>query len=200
MACLRPYRGIFPQIADDAFVAETAVVIGKVKIGARASVWPSCVLRGDVNHIVIGADTNIQDGTVIHVESDAFAKQRGGDKGFPTLIGNGVTVGHMALLHACEVADGALVGMGSIVMDGAFVAEESLLAAGALLPPSKKMTPRTLWSGRPAREVRALREDEIAWLKSSAERYVALAEEYRATEAQPQNHNPRNDKTKEQSQ
>ena len=192
MACVRPYRGIFPQIAEDAFVAETAVVIGAVKLGARASVWPNCVLRGDVNHIVIGAETNIQDGTVIHVESDAFAEYRnrksgGGDaghKGFPTRVGNGVTVGHMALLHACEVADGALVGMGSIVMDGAFVAEESLLAAGALLPPNKKMTPRTLWSGRPAREVRALREDEIAWLRSSAERYVALAEEYRAEEVQ----------------
>ena len=174
----RPYRGVFPSLAEGAYIAETAVVIGAVTIGARASIWPNCVVRGDVNHIVIGADSNIQDGSVIHVESEGFAKERGGEKGYPTIIGAGVTVGHMALLHACEVGDGALVGMGAIVMDGAVVGQESLLAAGALLTPGKKMNPRTLWSGRPAREVRPLREDELVWLKNSAERYVALAGEY----------------------
>ena len=144
------YRGIAPRIHESAFIAPGATIIGDVEIGAEASVWHGCVLRGDVNRIVIGARSNIQDGTVVHVESDPGGgdyRETGG--GLPTVVGEGVTVGHLALLHACTVGDGALIGMGSIAMDGAIVEAGGFLAAGALLPPGKRLPSGELWGGRP---------------------------------------------------
>ena len=180
-----------PRVHDSAFIAGT--LIGDVEIGPRASVWYGCVLRGDVNRIVIGAESNIQDGTVIHTESDSMAQyksdaahgsgvaedEKATRTGAPTIVGAGVTVGHLALLHACTIGDGALVGMGSIVMDGAVVEAGAFLAAGALLPPGKRVPSGELWGGRPAQHMRTLRPAEAKMLAESARRYVALAARYR---------------------
>src|ERR1700742_1863914 len=137
-----PYRGVTPKIDPRAFVAPGAVVIGDVEIGPDSSIWFGCVLRGDVNHIRIGARTNIQDGTVIHTASGLQPARMGAgskipEKGYPTLIGDDVTVGHMALLHACTLADKSFVGMRSAVMDGCTIEGEAMLAAGGLLTPGK---------------------------------------------------------------
>ncbi|MDA8001587.1 MAG: gamma carbonic anhydrase family protein [Alphaproteobacteria bacterium] len=180
-----------PRLGRGVFVAEGAVVVGDVQVGDNSSVWYGCVLRGDVNRIVVGSGTNIQDGTVIHVESDDAARYRGKPaglteaekapvfgEGLPTVIGDNVTVGHKALLHACRVGDGALVGMGSVVMDGAVVESGSLLAAGSLLSPGKCVPSGEVWAGRPARRMRSLREREVGMLLESAERYVELAARY----------------------
>ncbi|MCA9670886.1 MAG: gamma carbonic anhydrase family protein [Myxococcales bacterium] len=158
-----------PQIADDVFVAESALVLGDVHIGAGSSVWYGCVVRGDVFHIRIGARTNIQDRTVIHVTTDTHA----------TLIGDGVTVGHGAILHGCRIADGVLVGMAATVLDDVEVGSGSVIAAGALLPPGKKYPERSLIVGAPARVARPVKEAELAWIAQSADRYVQLAERHR---------------------
>lgn len=120
-----PFKDKHPQIDETAFIAENAIIIGDVTIGTKSSIWYSCVLRGDMNFIRIGNDTNIQDGTVVHVDS----------KGYPTILGDRVTVGHMALLHACTLEDDAMIGMQACVMDGAVVGKGSLIAAGALVTP-----------------------------------------------------------------
>lgn len=165
---LRPYRSLTPKIAATCFVAETAVVVGDVEIGADSSIWYNCVVRGDVNDIRIGARTNIQDGTVIHVSSTTQG----------TYIGDDVTVGHMALLHACTIGNRVLIGMKACVMDDAIVEDEAMIAAGALVTPGKRVPSRQLWGGSPARYMRNLTEGEISFLKFSAERYVGLSRAY----------------------
>jgi carbonic anhydrase/acetyltransferase-like protein (isoleucine patch superfamily) len=173
-ALIRPYEGAVPQIAPDAFVAETAVVIGAVEIGARSSIWYGCVLRGDSNTIKIGDRTNIQDGTIIHVNHE-----REGAVGTRTTIGSDVTVGHMALLHACTLEDGAFVGMKACVMDGAVVEGGAMVAAGALVTPGKRVKKGELWAGSPAKLLRPLTEREIAYFTYSAQHYAELAASYR---------------------
>lgn len=168
-----PYRGIMPTIAPDAFIAPGAVIIGDVHIGAKSNVWFGCVVRGDVNHIRIGAHTNIQDGSVVHVTR----------KTGPTIIGSGVTIGHSVLLHACTLEDGSFIGMHSTVMDGAVVESGGWLAAGALLPPGKKVPKGQIWAGNPARYLRDLRPEEISFIPVSAQNYVELGEEYLAAQA-----------------
>lgn len=143
-ALIREFQGMRPAIATDAFIAENAVLIGDVTVGPRASIWYGCVLRGDINEIRVGAETNIQDGTVVHVDS----------KGYPTHIGDRVTIGHMALIHACTLKDGCMVGMRATVMDGAVVGEGAMIAAGALVTPGKQVPPGELWAGQPARKLR----------------------------------------------
>ena len=165
---IREFKNIFPKIEKTAFVAENAVVIGDVTLGAESSIWYSCVLRGDVNDIKIGARTNIQDGTVIHVSSTTQG----------TYIGDDVTVGHMALLHACTIGDRAFIGMQACVMDDAIVEDEAMVAAGALVTPGKRVPSRQLWAGRPAKYMRDLTAEEIEFLKFSADRYVKLSREY----------------------
>lgn len=165
-----PYKGRLPTIHADAFVAPNAVIIGDVEIGAGSGIWFNCVLRGDMNSIRIGENTNIQDGTVIHVDSATFG----------TVIGNGVTVGHMALIHACTVEDGAMVGMSATAMDGSVVESGAILAAGALLAPGKRVPAGELWAGTPARHVRSVTEKDRALLTRIAPGYVALAEDYKA--------------------
>jgi carbonic anhydrase/acetyltransferase-like protein (isoleucine patch superfamily) len=165
---LLPYREHRPRLAPDAFVAPGAVLVGDVEVGAQASVWFGCVLRGDVCHVRIGARTNFQDGSIIHVSRAGLA----------TLIGVEVTVGHGCIVHACTLEDRAFVGMGSVILDGARIESEGMLGAGSLLPSDKRIGPRELWLGRPARLVRRLRDDE---LEANAERnrhYVELASEY----------------------
>lgn len=174
-ALILPHNGITPKIAADAFIAETAVIIGDVEIGAGASIWYGCVLRGDANSIRIGARTNIQDGTVIHVNHE-----REGAAGTRTLIGADITVGHMALLHACTLEDGSFVGMKACVMDGAVVETDAMVAAGALVTPGKRVRRGELWAGSPAKLMRALGEKELAYFKYSAEHYRELAASYLA--------------------
>jgi carbonic anhydrase/acetyltransferase-like protein (isoleucine patch superfamily) len=173
-ALILPYNGVTPKIAPDAFVAETAVIIGDVEIGPGASIWYGCVLRGDSNSIRIGARTNIQDGTIIHVNHE-----REGAAGTRTVIGADITVGHMALLHACTLEDGSFVGMKACVMDGALVETGGMVAAGALVTPGKRVKRGELWAGSPAKLMRPLSEKEIAYFAYSAEHYAELAATYR---------------------
>ena len=174
MASILSFDGKSPQIDPSAFVAPGSQLIGDIEIGADASIWYNCVLRGDVNRIRIGPRTNIQDGTVIHVDSPAA----GDSQGYPTLIGADVLIGHMAMVHGCILHDRAFVGLGSIVMDGCEIEGEAMLAAGALLPPGRKIASGQLWAGRPARYVRDLRPEEIAAHRQGVAHYVELAKRH----------------------
>ena len=162
------YRGVLPKIAPDVWVAPNAAVIGDVEIGAGSGVWFACTVRGDVNEIRIGAVTNMQDGTVIHVSKD----------GQGTYIGDGVTIGHAAIVHACTLGDGCFIGMQACVMDDAVVEAGAMVAAGALVTPGKRVLSGQLWTGRPARHTRDLTEQEAAYIAKSSSRYAALAAEY----------------------
>ena len=161
--------GVAPVVAPDAFVAPTAAVIGDVHIGPESGIWFHCVLRGDTNHIRIGARTNIQDGTIIHVNSGNFA----------TLIGDDVTVGHAAIVHACTLRNRAFVGMGATVLDGAIIEEGGMLAAGALLTPGKRIGRNELWQGSPARLNRVMDDEGRAKFDLTAAHYVELARRFR---------------------
>ncbi len=163
-----PYRNIMPQLANDVFIAPTASVIGDVHIGAQSNIWFGVTIRGDVHEIRIGARTNIQDGSVIHVTRGVSG----------TYIGDGVTIGHMALLHACRVEDHAFVGMGAIILDEAVVETGAMLAAGAMLTPGKRVPSGELWAGRPATFMRRLTEKDTDFFPVSADNYVKLAREY----------------------
>lgn len=166
---VRPHHGVTPTVSQTAFVAETAVLIGDVEVGDAASIWYGAVLRGDGNHIRVGDRTNIQDGTIVHIAS----------RGYPTLIGAGVTVGHGAILHACTLEDDSFVGMAATVMDGAVVERHAMVAAGALVTPGKTIRTGELWAGSPARKMRDLTAEDIAQIHQSAEQYCALAESFR---------------------
>ena len=168
---LKPYRNIIPKIHETAFIAENAAIIGDVEIGAGTGIWYGCTLRGDVNDIKIGARTNIQDGTVIHTSL--------GVQG--TYIGDDVTVGHMALLHACTIGSRAFIGMQSLIMDEVVVEDEAMVAAGSMVTPRKRIPKHQLWGGRPARYMRDMTPEEIEYLQISADRYAALAQEYKNT-------------------
>ena len=186
-----PHHGVMPKIHPTAFVAPGAVIIGDVEIGAESSVWFGCVVRGDVNQIRIGARSNIQDGTIIHVASGDQPARLGANlavapqdatrdwKGYPTLIGDGVTVGHMALLHACVVENGGFVGMKSAVMDGAVIEGSGMLAAGAVLTPGKRILSGQLWAGTPAKFWRDLSPEDISQFDLRAQQYVELGQGYR---------------------
>ena len=174
-ATIRAHNGIAPRIHESAFVAAGARIIGDVEIGPQASIWYNCVLRGDLNRIVIGARSNIQDGTVMHVE-DGHA----GSPGLPTLIGEDVLVGHMAILHGCIVEDRAFVGMGSIVMDRCRIASQGMLAAGALLTPGKTIALGEMWSGRPAVFHGCLSQEDLASAGEGVSKYLALARSHQA--------------------
>jgi len=169
-----PYQGITPRIAPDAFIAETAVIIGDVEIGSGASIWYGCVLRGDASSIRIGARTNIQDGTVIHVNSP-----REGATATNTVVGDDVTVGHMALIHACTLENKSFVGMKSCVMDGVVVEGGAMVAAGALVTPGKRVKSGEVWAGSPAKLMRPVSQKEADYLAHAAEHYVELAQTYR---------------------
>ncbi|MBY0354873.1 MAG: gamma carbonic anhydrase family protein [Rickettsiales bacterium] len=163
-----PFKGVWPTIHPSAYIAPGAVVIGDVHIGAHANIWFGCVIRGDVQSIRIGARTNVQDNTVIHV-----TRVTG-----PTHIGAEVTIGHHAVLHACTLEDSCFVGMGAVVMDDAVIARGGMLAAAALLAPRKKIAAGELWAGNPARLFRPMSEAEQAFIAISAQNYVDLAAEY----------------------
>jgi gamma-carbonic anhydrase len=175
-----PYRNIRPRIDPTAFVAPNAVVIGDVEIGADANIWFNCVIRGDDAPIRIGAGANIQDGTVVHVTCEEFPG--GGGEHVACVIGEGVAIGHMALLHACRLEPGAFVGMKACVMDRAVVEGGAMVAAGAVVTPRKRVPAGELWAGTPARFSRALKPEEIGYMRWVGEHYRALAAEYKATQ------------------
>lgn len=176
MTSLRPYRGVLPKLGARVYVDPAATVIGDVTLGDDASVWPGAVLRGDVEQISIGARTNIQDGTVIHVSHDGPYTPGGS----PCRVGADVTVGHAAMLHACTIEDGCLIGMHATVLDDALVKRHAFVGAGALVPPGRTVGAGELWVGNPARCVRRLTEREIEALAYSARHYVELKDEYLA--------------------
>jgi len=162
------HLGNLPNIHTTTFVAPGAVIVGDVTIGEKSSVWYQCVLRADIQRIVIGAGSNIQDGTVIHLASD-----------IGTIVGDHVSVGHRAMLHACEVKDECLIGMGAIIMDGAVVGARSLVAAGSLVPKGMQIPQGSLVMGSPARVVRALSDEEQTDLRKLAEKYIRVSAEHR---------------------
>ncbi len=174
-----PYCGILPTIDKSVFVAPNAIITGDTIIGKNSSVWFSCVIRGDVEKIRIGENTNIQDGTVVHVTRANHAANKTGDKGAPVTIGNNVTIGHSAIIHACTIQDNAFVGMGAIVMDMAIVEEYGMLAAGAILTPRKVVKKGQLWAGNPARYFRDLTDIEKDYIQISADNYRDLAAQYK---------------------
>lgn len=179
MKNILPYRGIMPTIDSSVFIAPNAFISGDTKIGKNSSIWFGCVVRGDVESIRIGDNTNIQDNSVIHVTRAHHAANKTGDKGAPTVIGNNVTVGHSAIIHACIIEDNAFIGMGAIVMDMARVEQYGMLAAGAVLTPGKVIKTGQLWVGNPAKYFRDLTDVEKNYIKISADNYAELAAEYK---------------------
>jgi len=171
MAHILPYNDILPSIDDTAFVAETAVVTGDVKIGAKSSIWYGCVMRGDVNKIRIGKGVNIQDGSIVHVA-----------RPYACIIEDRVSIGHMALIHACTLEEGCFVGMKACIMDGAVVEKGAFVAAGALVTPGKRVPAGELWAGQPARFVRKVSEPDQAILDYTQPNYVKLGQAYKAEE------------------
>lgn len=163
------FDGIMPKIDDEAFVATTATVIGDVEIGAHSGIWYGVTIRGDVNDIRIGSNTNIQDGTVVHVTRKAY----------PTRIGNDITIGHMALIHGATLEDGCFIGMRATVMDGVTVESGAMVAAGALVTPGKVVKSGEVWAGSPAKKMRDMTDAEKTMLKESPKGYAMLADFYR---------------------
>lgn len=162
-----PIHGKSPQIHETAFIAPGCMIIGDVTIGPDSSVWYNCVLRADVSRIVIGERSNIQDGSVIHCDPE----RPGDPEGSPCLIGDDVLVGHMAMIHGCQIADRGFVGLGAIAMNKAIIGSDAMLAAGAMLTEGKVMEPRTLWGGRPARFMRDLDEAAIIGMRMGVAHY-----------------------------
>jgi carbonic anhydrase/acetyltransferase-like protein (isoleucine patch superfamily) len=171
---VRSYLDHFPTLADKVYVDECAVVIGRVALGADASVWPLSVVRGDVHDIRIGERTNIQDGSILH----CTAPESSAPKGFGLTIGSDVTVGHKVVLHGCTIGNHVLVGMGSIVMDGAVVEDDVVIGGGSVVTPGKVLKKGGLYVGSPAKRVRDLRPEELEFLRYSAAHYVKLKNQH----------------------
>jgi carbonic anhydrase/acetyltransferase-like protein (isoleucine patch superfamily) len=167
---IRSFIDQAPRIHSSAFISESAEIIGDVEIGEEASVWFGCVVRADVNYIRIGARTNVQDCTVIHVDSEAY----------PTVLEEEITVGHRVTLHGCYIETGCLIGIGSILLDGVHVGRNSLVAAGSLLTPNTKVLPNSLVMGSPAKVKRSVTDVEIERLSLNWKSYVELSRNYRS--------------------
>lgn len=170
---LQPFRGVYPRVDPSAFVHERATLIGDVTIGPGASVWPGAVLRGDDGPIVIGENTSIQDGAIIHC-TEGLSR---------TLVGARVTVGHQVVLHGCTIGDDCLIGMGSIVLDEAVVESWAFVAAGALVAPNKRVPSGQMWMGNPGKAVRALTDRDREWISHSWNAYAKRTLEYLAESA-----------------
>ncbi|MDT8451683.1 MAG: gamma carbonic anhydrase family protein [Gammaproteobacteria bacterium] len=173
---IRKFEDYSPDVAESAYVDESAVVTGDVTLGADSSIWPMASLRGDINSIRVGARSNIQDGSVLHVTHDSEYAPGG----LPLVVGDDVTVGHNAVLHACIIEDECLIGMGAIVLDGAVVQRGAMVGAGSLVPPGKVLEGGYLWLGSPVKRVRELSQKEQAYFKYSAQHYVELKERHRS--------------------
>lgn len=174
---IRIYKNTAPRIHADAYIDPQACVIGDVEIGVHTSVWPMAVIRGDVNHVRIGARTSVQDGTVIHV-THAYAAR---PEGNAVVIGDEVTIGHRVVLHGCTVGNRCLIGTGAVVLDGAVVRDHVLVGAGSLVTEGKELESGHLYHGSPARKVRPLSAEEIAYFTYAAAHYVKLKNEYKGS-------------------
>src|SRR5476651_1162656 len=175
---LRAYQGLMPTLGEKVMVDPSSVVIGDVALADDVSIWPLVVIRGDVNHVVIGCRTNVQDGSVLHVTHQS----RHNPEGYPLIIGEDVTVGHKAMLHGCTIGSRVLVGMGSILLDGAIIEDDVMIGAGSLVPPGKRLESGYLYLGAPVRRARALTAAEIAGFIYSANNYVRWKDDYLAQE------------------
>ena len=164
---IKAYKDKAPVIQENCFIAETANIVGDVTIGSNSNIWYNVVIRADVNYVKIGENTNIQDNSVVHNSA-----------GFPTIIGDNVTVGHNAIVHACKVGNNTLIGMGSIILDGSEIGEETIIGAGALVAPGKKIPSGVLAVGSPAKVVRELTKEEKEGLRDSANKYVKISKEH----------------------
>ena len=174
-ATILPFEGKVPQIHETAFIAPGARIIGDVTIGAEASVWYNCVLRGDIHRIEVGARSNVQDGSVFHVEGP-----RPDTEGCPTIVGEDCVIGHMAVVHGATLEDRAFVGMGAVAMDGARIGSGAMLGAGALLSPGKHIPAREIWVGRPARFLKQQSEAQVEKIRFQTARYCELARRHLA--------------------
>jgi carbonic anhydrase/acetyltransferase-like protein (isoleucine patch superfamily) len=171
---IRAYRGVVPKIAASCYIDSSAQVIGDVKVGERSSVWCNVTIRGDVNYIHIGEETSIQDNSVIHVEhSDPDSA------GYPTVVGNRVTVGHSVTLHGCTIEDESLIGIGAIILNGARIGKGSVIAAGALIPEGMQVPPGSLVMGVPGKVRREVSPEEQERFRENAQNYVKYREAYR---------------------
>jgi len=175
MALIKPYKGWFPKIDPTVYLSENATVIGNVEIGEYSSIWFGAVVRGDVHYIKIGRYSNVQDNAVIHVTH--YTKPDMSD-GFPTVIGDYVTIAHAATVHGATIKNNVLVGIGAVILDGALIEENTIVAAGTLVPPGKKFPPGVLLMGRPAQIKRDLKPEEIEAIRQNALNYAKYAEEY----------------------
>lgn len=171
---LRTYQGVAPTVGDRVMIDPSSVVIGDVDLADDVSIWPLVTIRGDVNNVVIGCRTNVQDGSVLHVTH----RSQHNSEGSPLIIGEDVTVGHKAMLHGCKIGDRVLVGMGSILLDGAIVEDDVMIGAGSLVPPGKKLESGYLYLGSPIKKIRELSVDELAGLTYSANNYVKWKDLY----------------------
>jgi len=169
VALILPFKGLHPNIAEDAFIAPNATIIGDVMVGAGSSIWFGVVLRGDFNRIHVGIGSNIQDNTVVHV----------GDPPTDTFIGDNVLIGHLAMIHGCHIESGSFIGMQATVLDGTIVESGAFVAAGSLVTPGKRVRSGELWAGRPARRVRALGDQEQAMIRRGPSRYAKLAQMFK---------------------
>lgn len=181
-AVLRPYKDLFPQKGDRVMIDSSSVVVGDVRMADDVSIWPLVAIRGDVNHVMIGSRTNIQDGSVLHVTH----KSTHNPAGCPLIVGEDVTVGHKVMLHGCNIGNRVLVGMGSILLDGVIVEDDVMIGAGSLVPQNKRLESGYLYLGSPVKQIRPLNEAEIAGLQYSANNYVKWKDEYLAQENQIQ--------------
>jgi len=171
---IRSYKNIMPTLGKEVLIDESAVIVGDIELATDVSIWPLVAARGDVNTIRIGARTNIQDGTVLHVTRKTPTHPDGN----PLVIGEDVTVGHKCMLHGCTLGDRILVGMGAIIMDGAIVEDDVFIGAGTLVPPNKTLKSGYLYMGNPMKQARLLKDSEVSFLKQSALNYVKLKNDY----------------------
>lgn len=173
---LRTYKGVAPTLGARVYIDASSVLVGDIELAEDVSIWPLVAARGDVNYIRIGARTNVQDGSVLHLSRPSKGKPAGS----PLIIGEDVTVGHKVMLHGCTLGNRILIGMGAIVMDDVIVEDDVIVGAGSLVPPGKRLASGYLYVGSPAKQARALTEHERAFLKESALNYVQLKDEYLA--------------------
>ena len=172
---IRHFRDQHPQLGERVFIDASAVLIGDISLGDDVSVWPNCVIRGDVESIKVGAETNIQDGSVLHVSHPSpFSEQA-----FPICIGKGVTIGHGAMIHGCTIGDYCLIGIGAIILDGARIEDNVMIGAGTLVAPGKRLESGFLYVGSPAKQVRPLKPKEFELLNYSSKHYVTLKDQHR---------------------
>ena len=179
-AVLRPYKDLFPGLGLRVMIDDTSIVIGDVRMADDVGIWPLVVIRGDVNYVEIGARSNIQDGSVLHVTH----KSSYNPEGNPLLIGEDVTVGHKVMLHGCTIGNRVLVGMGSILLDGAVIEDDVMIGAGSLVPQNKRLESGYLYLGSPVKKIRPLTEAEIEGLRYSANNYVKWKNEYLTQDSQ----------------